>query len=338
MRWFILAILSAVDLHAQPTVAPAGRELSGVWHLGRVTGDLERIIAFYHDLLGLDLRGARNQRFQSNVANNEFVNAPADAEFRAAFLPIPGTSAATAPADRIYLEAFEYRNVDRRQFMPALTDLGVSTMRFFVRDLDATIAAAKSADIAFVTRSQTPVADANHRAILVRDPDGYPIELVQATPFPSTFADAQSKILNAHISVIVRDLDASVVLYRQLIGLDANVAATPWQPNVGFSQLRNLSPIESRTATIPLPGSLVQLELMQLRGVPQAEFRPTFQDIGFGHIAFLSRDIEKTFTTMQSLGLTTLSKTGTFTTFSPTLRAVYTRDRDGFFLEIIERK
>ena len=30
-------------------MAPAGADVPAVWHLGRVTGDLERIIAFYHD-------------------------------------------------------------------------------------------------------------------------------------------------------------------------------------------------------------------------------------------------------------------------------------------------
>ena len=40
--------------HLTPAkLTPAGADVPAVWHLGRVTGDLERIIAFYHDLLGL---------------------------------------------------------------------------------------------------------------------------------------------------------------------------------------------------------------------------------------------------------------------------------------------
>jgi len=45
------------------TVAPAGAEVDRVWHLGRVTGDLDRVTRFYHELLGLGLRGARDQTF-----------------------------------------------------------------------------------------------------------------------------------------------------------------------------------------------------------------------------------------------------------------------------------
>src|SRR5262245_13865159 len=116
------------------TIAPEGGNLNKVWHLGRTTGDLERIVQFYHDLLGLDLRGQRNAPipFYTNPAINEFVNAPAGAEFRAVFLPIPGTSTATVPAEQVYLEAFEYRNIDRRLTVPALSDLGVSSLRFYV--------------------------------------------------------------------------------------------------------------------------------------------------------------------------------------------------------------
>ena len=117
----VVIVLGAPALAQQPEAAlsPANALVQKVWHLGRVTGDLQRVIAFYHDVLGLDLRGARSPiPFYSVPAINEFVNAPAHAEFRAAFLPIQGASAETAPADQIYLEAFEYRNIDRRQILP----------------------------------------------------------------------------------------------------------------------------------------------------------------------------------------------------------------------------
>ena len=79
--------------------APPSAHFERVWHLGRVTGDLERIIAFYHDLLGLDLRGTRDQRlpFLTNSSLDEFVSAPEGAQFRAVHLPIPGASSISDP-------------------------------------------------------------------------------------------------------------------------------------------------------------------------------------------------------------------------------------------------
>lgn len=327
-------------------VAPDTGDVERVWHLGRVTGDLERIIAFYHDVLGLGFRGDRAAPipFYSVAAINEFVDAPAHAEFRAAFMPIPGTSLATDPAQQIYLEAFEYRNIDRVQRIPALSDPGASSLRFFVRDLDAMLAAAKDANVSIITQEQVPVTipaprgvTGNARAIMLRDPDGYAVELVEVSPIPDSIASADSSILGAQISVVVTDADAAYRFYQQLLG--ENTRGKPpgaWSTDANVARLRNLASAEYRSADIALPGSSIALELIEFRGLPQTPYRPVFQDIGFGHIALITKDIETTFEQMQELGMQTLSKTGSWTQINANLRAVYTRDNDGFFIEIID--
>ena len=329
-------------------IVPAGADVPAVWHLGRVTGDLERIITFYHDLLGLGLRGARNQPrlFTSNKMNNEFVNAPAHAEYRAAFLPIPGASASTEPQSQIYLEAFEYRNIDRRQIIPALVSPGVSSLRILVRDLDKVMEAAKTAGVAIVTAGGAPVAvpapaglTGSARAIMIRDPDGYPVELMQVTPAPASVAPDASNVLGAQMSVVVSDLGASLDFYRRFVGPDLQTwEGNGWQTNKAFSQLRSIPDAEYRTAAALLPGSAMRLELIQFRGVEQTPYRPVFQDIGFGHVALVAKDIEVILSRMKQLGVRTIAQSGTFTQFNPNLRAVYTRDLDGFFIEVIERR
>ncbi len=346
-----LVVVSASGALAQAPaggIAPAGADVPAVWHLGRVTGDLERIIAFYHDLVGLGLRGARNQPrlFASNKINNEFVNAPAQAEYRAAFLPIPGASAATEAQTQIYLEAFEYRNIDRRQIIPALVDPGASSLRILVRDLDKVMEAAKAAGVAIVTTGGVPVAvpapaglSGSARAIMIRDPDGYPLELMQVTPAPSSVAPEASNVLGAQMSVVVSDLAASLNFYRRFIGADLQTwEGEGWQKNTAFSQLRSIPDAEYRTAAVLLPGSAIRLELIQFRGVEQTPYRPIFQDIGFGHVALVTKDIEVTASRMKQLGVRSIAQSGTWTEFNPKLRAIYTRDLDGFFIEVIERR
>ena len=346
-----LKVVSASTTLAQTPaggIAPAGADVPAVWHLGRVTGDLERIIAFYHDLLGLGLRGARNQPrlFASNKINNEFVNAPAQAEYRAAFLPIPGASAATEPQNQIYLEAFEYRNIDRRQIIPALVSPGVSSLRLLVRDLDKVMDAAKAAGVAIITAGGVPVTvpapaglTGSARAIMVRDPDGYPVELMQLTPAPASVAADTSNVLGAQMSVVVSDLAASLNFYRRFVGSDLQTWEDDgWHKNKSFSQLRSMPDAEYRTAAALLPGSAIRLELIQFRGVEQTPYRPLFQDIGFGHVALVSKDIEVTLSRMNQLGVRAIAQSGTWTEFNPKLRAIYTRDLDGFFIEVIERR
>jgi catechol 2,3-dioxygenase-like lactoylglutathione lyase family enzyme len=343
------ATARALAQDAAVTVAPAGTQIDRVWHLGRVTGDLDRVVRFYHDHLGLGLRGARDQTiaFSSGATINEFVNAPPHAEFRAAFLPIPGSSAATDSQNQIYLEAFEYRNIDRRQIVPSLASPGVSSLRLFVRDVDAAAAAAKASGLSVVTAGGQPVAvpvpaavSGSARALMVRDPDGYPVELLQMAPLPRTPAGDDAKVLLAHMTVVVADLDASLAFYRTFIGPDVQVeGAAGWRSHAGHAALRALpGQVEYRRAALRLPGSTVVLELVQYRGIPQVPYRPVFQDIGHGHVAFVARDVAVTVETLKRLGAATLSRSGTWTQINPTTRAVYTRDPDGFFLEVLERR
>ena len=72
-----------------------------------MTGDLERIIHFYHDLLGTEIRGERHQErpFWSSKGLIEFADSPENAEFRAVILPIPGTAAESGQGTEIVVES-----------------------------------------------------------------------------------------------------------------------------------------------------------------------------------------------------------------------------------------
>jgi catechol 2,3-dioxygenase-like lactoylglutathione lyase family enzyme len=328
-------------------VAPEGSMVQKVWHLGRVTGDLHRIIEFYHDVIGLNLRGARSPiPFYSVAAINEFVNAPAHAEFRAAFMPIQGTSHASAAPEQIYLEAFEYRNIDRRQTLPPLTSPGASSLRFLVRNLDRALEKARAAGASVVTAGgaivdapSPPGLSAAARAIMLRDPDGYAVELMQLAIGPSTPAAADSAVLGAQMTVVVDDIDASLAFYRRLLGAEVEIdGPQAWQSQAAMARLRNTPEVPYRAAAIRLPGSAIALELLEYRDVASPAYRPVFQDIGHGHVAFIVRDIQATVERLKALGATSISPSGTWTQINPTTRAVYTRDPDGFFLEILERR
>ncbi len=161
---------------------------------------------------------------------------------------------------------------------------------------------------------------------------------MQLDPSPPSQAPTGSHILGAMMTVVVADLDASLRFYQQLLGEGIPAAAArPWLQNDGIEKLRALAPMKHRTALLTLPGSALRLELLQFLGVRQPPYRPAFRDIGHGHIAFYTHDISAALTRVQRVGGQTLSRTGTWTDFNPKLRGFYARDRDGFFLEVIER-
>ena len=138
------------------------------------------------------------------------------------------------------------------------------------------------------------------------------------------------------MSLVVTDIGSALMLYRGFFNGPRIVREPDWIADAAFTTVRSLPAAEYRTHTIDLPGTTLALELIEYRGLPQTPYRPVFQDIGFGHIAFNTNDIEAFHAAMQQQSMTTLSASGTWTQINPTLRAIYTRDHDGFFLENIE--
>jgi catechol 2,3-dioxygenase-like lactoylglutathione lyase family enzyme len=350
LSWCVAWVLvsSLLVAAASAAQAPPTGHFERVWHFGRVTGDLQPIIAFYRDFLGLSVRGPlpSQLRFSKSTALDEFVATPPGAEFRAIHFLIPGASAITDPAEAISLEAFEYRGIERLALRSSLEQPGASNLCFLVSDLTSAVAAAKQAHIPFISPAgkilsvAAPAGMATlARAVMLRDPDGYPVELMQLETGSSPPAATGSRIAGAMMVVVVSNLEDSLRFYHQFFGSDLQETALgAWQRNDGLEQLRGLAPQEHRSVWLQLPGSTLRLELMQFRDAHAPPFRPRFQDIGHAHLALYTHDVPEALGAVQAAGGRTLSRTGTWTQFAPTLRGFYTRDPDGFFLEVIERR
>lgn len=85
------------------------------------------------------------------------------------------------------------------------------------------------------------------RAVIVRDPDGYPVELVELTPAPATTAPDESNIIGARISLTVSDLEATSESYRRLVGPELEFWTRPdFVRDDSYNQLRNTPGAEYR--------------------------------------------------------------------------------------------
>ncbi|HWK55222.1 MAG TPA: VOC family protein, partial [Hyphomicrobiales bacterium] len=291
----------AAQPQAQADTPPSGAAPAGdilrAGHLGRSIGDIGRTIHFYHDLLGAGLAGNRDPlpRFFASQPLTDFVTSPPEAEYRAINMPLPGTSVEPGTVPEMVVEVIEFRNFDRHQYQPGLQDAGVSNLKLIVRDLDRALATLKEAGVLILTEGGEPVAvtptpglSGSARAIIVRDPDGYPVELVQLTPAPASNAPADSNLLGAHISLVVNDLDTSLNFYSTLLGPDLRTwKADDFTMDAAYNQLRNTPNAEHRLATMLLPGTATIMELIQYRGIASTPYRPEVQDIGVGHVAFM---------------------------------------------------
>jgi catechol 2,3-dioxygenase-like lactoylglutathione lyase family enzyme len=350
----LLPIASAqapwATLDAPPTgIAPPGDALRP-GHLGRQIEDVERIMHFYHDLIGLELRGTRDQprpffmnRGLQEVA--ELVQGVPDPHVQAsrvALLPIPGTAAAPGGPE-MTIEAIEIKGIPTRQFNPPLTDPGASYLKLIVTDLDKTLALLKDERYPAFTAGGNPVElsswpgiEGKIRAVFVRDPDGYPVELMEVIPAPPTTAAPGSKVLGARVAVVVDNLEKTARLYQSLVGPDFKFWLNP--SLMGDKTYEDLTGIRGQfqLAEAMVPGSPVVMELIEYKNHNKHFQRPHFQDPGSAHFLFMSKDDDVMIDRVKSANLHTTSTSNAPVFIAPTTRMFFVTDPQGFWLEFMD--
>jgi catechol 2,3-dioxygenase-like lactoylglutathione lyase family enzyme len=337
-------------LEAPPSgVAPAGDALRP-GHLGREIAEVEAIMHFYHDLIGLELRGTRDQPrpFGMNRGLQEvakFVQGvpnPYDQVSRVALLPIPGTAAAPGGPE-MTIEAIEIKGIASRQFNPPLTDPGASYLKLIVTDLDKTLSLLKDERFDVITVGGSPVElsgwpgmTGKIRAVFVRDPDGYPVELIEQTPAPATTAGPGSKVLGARVAVVVDDLEKTCHLYQSLVGPDFKFWLNPtFMGNQTYEKLTNTHG-QFRLAEAMVPGSPVVIELLEYKNHNKHFQRPHFQDPGAAHFLFMAKDADVMIDRLQAAHLHTTSPSNAPVFIAPTTRMFFVSDPQGFWLEFMD--
>jgi catechol 2,3-dioxygenase-like lactoylglutathione lyase family enzyme len=337
-------------LDAPPTaLVPATGQVLSAGHLGREIGDTQPLIHFYSDLIGLELRGARTAPRPFFVARGlqEFAELGEDddvykSDSRVALLPIPGT-AATAGATEMTIEAIEIKGVKSRPYHPALRDPGASYLKIIVRDLDKTLALLKSEHAAVISAGGAPVTLSSWpgitgtvRAVMLRDTDGYPVQLLQVTPTPASTAPADSKVLGARVAIVVDNLEASCKFYQDLAGPELKFWESP--KLMGDKADADLTGTagQFRMAQAMVPGSPAVLELIEYKDHNHQFKRGFIQDPGTAHFLFMVKDTDAIVARVHAINAHTLSRKNDATFISPTVRSMFVPDPQGFWLEFMD--
>jgi catechol 2,3-dioxygenase-like lactoylglutathione lyase family enzyme len=341
---------SWATLDAPPTgIAPPGDTLRP-GHLGRQIGDVEPTIHFYHDLIGFELRGTRDQPrpFFKNKGLQEVaelaqgVPDPHVQVSRVALLPIPGTSA-TPGGPEMTIEAIDIQGIPKRTFNPPLTDPGASYITIFVTDLDKTLALLTAERYPVITVGGNPIELASWpgitgkiRAVFVRDPDGYPVELMEVTPAPPSTAAPGSRVLGARVTIVVDNLEKTARMYQSLVGPDFKFWLSPsWMGDKAYSDLTG-TPGQFRMAQALVPGSPVVMQLIEYQKHSKKSQRPHFQDPGAAHFLFMSKDDDVMIERVRAANLHTTSDTNAPVFISATTRMFFVTDPQGFWLEFMD--
>jgi catechol 2,3-dioxygenase-like lactoylglutathione lyase family enzyme len=212
-----------------------------------------------------------------------------------------------------------------------------------VSDLDKTLALLKDERFPVITVGGNPVElsgwpgmSGKIRAVFVRDPDGYPVELMEVTPAPPTTAHPASKDLGARVVVVVDDLQATCRLYQSLVGPDFKFWVSPsWMGDKAYENLTGTSG-QFRLAMAMVPGSPVIMELIEYRHHSKHFKRAHFQDPGAAHFLFMAKDDDVIMSRVKAANLHTLSKSDAPVFIAPTTRMFFVPDPQGFWLEFMD--
>jgi catechol 2,3-dioxygenase-like lactoylglutathione lyase family enzyme len=205
----LICCLASLALAAPAHAQAPGRILrpNAVVH---VVADLERSVAFYRDAVGLPLTHRRGF--------------PIGASSRATTLSIPGSD--------VRLTLVQSSGVPASPTWQRLQDPGSVKLVVRVRNIDAAFERVRARVARVYTDGGAPMKPegpaAVNTSVIMRDPDGYPLELVlQDVPAISPAVPSTSNVVGGWATFIVGDAAASVEFYRTRLGFEAVSAPRP---------------------------------------------------------------------------------------------------------------
>jgi catechol 2,3-dioxygenase-like lactoylglutathione lyase family enzyme len=323
----VLSAVAAAALLALGWIAPAQAQPAGqmksLSHNIHAVNDLDTTLTFYKQVFGLEGRAIDF----ANPAVPLLTNAPG-VTLRMSMLTLPGGTR---------YELTHFKGLERQPGMAKYTDPGAASVVLYVRDLDALVAAAKKVNAPIVTTGGAPLhiatANGHARSIVLRDPDGYFVQLVEQAPSAGA---PEGAIQGASLAFTMEDAAATQRFYTGMMAVplsgptefkrDAEIAKLFGAPeNVEFRKL---------TGTLP-PGTAV--EFTEFRGVPRTKFHLRVRDPGAPAMAINVDNIEGMVAQMKAAGVNLISANGELVDFGNGVRNIFVEDPNGMNLELIYR-
>ncbi len=147
----------------------------GLWHVSFTVSNLDRSVAWYTKVLGLEyVRG----QVQDNEYTRQLVGFP-DARLKVAQLRIPNQ---TIPVSRHHIELVEYEQPQGSAIPLATNTPGVGHWAFVVDDIQAEVDRLKALGVQFKSAAPNLITGGVNRGgytIYFLDPDGITLELIQ---------------------------------------------------------------------------------------------------------------------------------------------------------------
>jgi catechol 2,3-dioxygenase-like lactoylglutathione lyase family enzyme len=340
MALSVFAVPPGMPPAASEKPAPAAA-VTGIYNWIHSTADADRGFAFYHDVFGIELVNSPfgslpadappgKIRPRAEAVKDEIVGDLTDthgARFRNVFMKLPSTA--------FGFELSEFNDIPQRTIVPNFWDSGATTLILWVRDIDAVFTAIQKAKASVVTLSGKPLrmkdGQLASRSVIVRDPDGYLIQVVQAAPEQIAKASGTSPVVEAGMGVTVADLEKAKRFYSGLLGFGIGSDKT-FTHDKAVLDLVGLRHGEFRKSLAKIPGTSARVEFYEFRDVFAKSIRWKIQDPGAPQFQFQVKELEPLIDATKAAGFSFVSL-GAKPIKRAAGRFIFTQDADGVLVE-----
>jgi catechol 2,3-dioxygenase-like lactoylglutathione lyase family enzyme len=281
---FALVALATPQAGAQTPQPPAGRVLRPNTVIHSVA-DVDRSLAFYRDAVGLVPEPSPAFPDGASRELGVLTGAPGTT-LRAATLRVPGGD--------VRLTLLQFSAADARPVRPRLQDPGNMKLVVRVRDMDAAFARVRDRVGGVYTEGGAPIRPegpaAVNRAVIMRDPDGFPLEFAfQGGPVAAD-VPATSNVIGGWATFIVADAAATLEFYRDRLGFQPASMPSPLSAVV-LSLQGTPTATGSMSAGMRPPGGAATWRLYDFRNVERMRLPGRLQDPGTVAVSFVVDDV-----------------------------------------------
>ena len=332
----ISVVAGFITAFAFAQASPVATPVVQLQNLAHTTESLEKTVPFYRDVLGLPVNGTRDPLAQQPQKLDEDMSkftATKGMSFRAATFRIPNAV--------FGFELTEFTGGSRKPVRPNIQDIGAATLVLRLRDLDKILAKVKVSGAVIVTIGGAPVnptGDPNSkiREIVVRDPDGFFVELQQADPLPTVVMNTPSDILGASVQFSIEDSAKTVAFLRDAIGFNARPTGA-LGTNAVVANLIGLPGAQWRITHGSIPGTTLDFGLIEYSSVARMKIVAGAHDPGSPAFTMVVRDINAAVDQWTKAGGTVATTGGKAIVRANGAGNVFVRDVNGLMWELIQR-
>jgi catechol 2,3-dioxygenase-like lactoylglutathione lyase family enzyme len=319
-----LLTIGAFIALAQTDATDQTPKIRSLSHAIHAVDDLDTTLAFYRDVFGL--KG--NPQDFPNPAVPLLTNAPG-VTLRMSMMALPGN---------MRFELTHFKGVERRPARAAYTDPGAASIVFYVRDIDAAVAAVHKINAPTVTLGGEPVevmtAKGKARSIILRDPDGFFVQLIQETPPAGA---PEGNVHRVSLAYTMESAEATAKFYSGMLGVELS-APSAFAKDPAMAKLVGApSKTEFRKLTGTLPGPNAYVEFTEFRNVARTKFHLRVRDPGAPAMAVQVNNLTGMIAMMKAAGVNVISTNGEIVDFGGGTHTIFVEDPNGMNIEIFER-